>query len=101
MEISKINTKGRVIGEDFQGWPMHVLIVGELKQAIKNVDDDVEVWIYEDDGMAYCPPQPIEATEVHYYNDKDQKQLRIWFGGNFPLGTAEKMNKRYTESETS
>ena len=98
METSKTTAKGRVIGEDFQGWPMHVLTVGELKQAIKDVGDNVEVWIYEDDGMAYCP-QPMEATEVHHYNDKDREQLRIWFGGNFPLGTAEKINKRYLENE--
>lgn len=100
MEISKINTKGRVIGEDFQGWPMHILTVGEIKQAIKDADDDVEVWIYEDDGMGYCP-QPMEATDVVFETHNDKSEIRIWFGGNFPLGTAEKMNKRYTESETS
>lgn len=92
MSYDRLHRKGRIIGEDFQGWPMNVLTVGELKQALEGVDDDAEVWVYEDDGMGYCV-EPREASDAYLSANSERKEFQIWLGGAMPISTSEEDKK--------
>lgn len=68
-----MNINNKIIGYDFQGWPIKRLTCRELKELINNIPEehlDEYVEIYEDDGMGYSP-------HIKYITDVYDKQIWI------------------------